>query len=157
MIVYILWLIGWTLAGIFKKDGGCGIANFIKQLSLVPNIYACIAGQLLLSNLYNYLLSLLWILFIYQSFSLPEFKISKQWRPGLSFCVTFSNSQHWKPNTSITELQGFLGTIVAYSAGDACGTFLSGIAKLNYTSCVVSWWATFSFLTLKNKQVLNYS
>ena len=57
-----------------------------------------------------------------------------------SICrVTFSNSQHWKPNTSITELQGFLGTIVAYSAGDACGTFLSGIAKLNYTSCVVSW------------------
>ena len=53
--------------------------------------------------------------------------------------VTFSNSQHWKPNTSITELQGFLGTIVAYSAGDVCGTFLSGIAKLNYTSCVVSW------------------
>ena len=53
--------------------------------------------------------------------------------------VTFSNSQHWMPNTSITELQGFLGTIVAYSAGDACGTFLSGIPKLNYTSCVVSW------------------
>ena len=52
--------------------------------------------------------------------------------------VTFSNGQHWKPNTSITELQGFLGTIVACSAGDACGTFLSGIAKLNYTSCVVS-------------------
>ena len=66
--------------------------------------------------------------------------------------VTFSNSQHWKPNTSITELQGFLGTIVAYSAGDVCGTFLSGIAKLNYTSCVVSWRTTFSFLTLKNKQ-----
>ena len=54
-------------------------------------------------------------------------------------CVTFANSQQWKPNTSITELQRFLGTIVAYSAGDACGTFLSGIAKLNYTSCVVSW------------------
>ena len=66
--------------------------------------------------------------------------------------VTFSNSQHWKPNTSITELQGFLGSIVAYSAGDACGTFLGGIAKLNYTSCVVSWRTTFSFLTLKNKQ-----
>ena len=56
-----------------------------------------------------------------------------------SICrVTFSNSQHWKPNFSITELQGFLGTIVAYSAGDVCGTFLSGIAKLNYASCVVS-------------------
>ena len=53
--------------------------------------------------------------------------------------VTFSNSQHWKPNTSIAELQGFLGSIVTNSAGDACGTFLSGIAKLNYTSCVVSW------------------
>ena len=53
--------------------------------------------------------------------------------------VTFSNSQHWKPNTSITELQGFLGSIVTNSAGDVCGTFLSGIAKLNYTSCVVSW------------------
>ena len=60
--------------------------------------------------------------------------------------VTFSNSQHWKPNTSITELQGFLGSIVAYSAGDACATFLGGIA------CVVSWRTTFSFLTLKNKQ-----
>ena len=53
-------------------------------------------------------------------------------------CVTFSNSQHWKPNSSITELQGFLETIVAYSAGDVCSTFLSGITKLNYTSCVVS-------------------
>ena len=42
--------------------------------------------------------------------------------------VTFCNSQHWKPNTSITELQGFLGSIVTNSAGDACGTFLSGIA-----------------------------
>ena len=71
--------------------------------------------------------------------------------------VTFSNSQHWKPNTSITELQGFLGSIVTNTAGDVCGTFLSGIAKLNYTSCVVSWRTTFSFLTLKNKQVLNYS
>ena len=30
------------------------------------------------------LLSLLWILFIYHNLSLPEFKISKQWRPGLS-------------------------------------------------------------------------
>ena len=30
------------------------------------------------------LLSLLWILFIYHHLSLPEFKISKQWRPGLS-------------------------------------------------------------------------
>ena len=57
-----------------------------------------------------------------------------------SICrVTFSNSQHWQPMASITELQGFLGSIVAYSAGDACSTFLSGIAKLNYTSCVVSW------------------
>ena len=71
--------------------------------------------------------------------------------------VTFSNSQHWKPNTSIKELQGFLGTIVTNTAGDVCGTFLSGIAKLNYTSWVVSWRTTFSFLTLKNKQVLNYS
>ena len=71
--------------------------------------------------------------------------------------VTFSNSQHWQPMASITKLQGFLGSIVAYSAGDVCGTFLSGIAKLNYTSCVVSWRTTFSFLTLKNKQVLNYS
>ena len=75
-----------------------------------------------------------------------------------SICrVTFSNSQLWKPNTSITELQGFLGSIVTNTAGDVCGTFLSGIAKLNYTSCVVSWRTTFSFLTLKNKQVLNYS
>ena len=72
-------------------------------------------------------------------------------------CVTFSNSQHWQPMASITELQGFLGSTVANSAGDVCGTFLSGIAKLNYTSCVVSWRTTFSFLTLKNKQVLNYS
>ena len=71
--------------------------------------------------------------------------------------VTFSNSQHWQPMASITELQGFLGSTVANSAGDVCGTFLSGIAKLNYTSCVVSWRTTFSFLTLKNKQVLNYS
>ena len=53
--------------------------------------------------------------------------------------VTFSNSQHRQPMASITELQGFLGSIVAYSAGDVCGTFLSGIAELNYTSCVVSW------------------
>ena len=53
-------------------------------------------------------------------------------------CVTFSNSQHWKPNFSITELQGFLGSTVVNSAGDACGTFLSGIAKLNYASCLVS-------------------
>ena len=30
------------------------------------------------------LLSLLWIIFIYHNLSLPEFKISKQWRPGLS-------------------------------------------------------------------------
>ena len=30
------------------------------------------------------LLSPLWVLFIYHSLSLPEFKISKQWRPGLS-------------------------------------------------------------------------
>ena len=52
--------------------------------------------------------------------------------------VTFFNSQHWQPMASITELQGFLGSIVAYSAGDVCGTFLSGIAKLNYTSGVVS-------------------
>ena len=52
--------------------------------------------------------------------------------------VTFSNSQHWKPMASITELQGFLGSIVTNTAGDVCGTFLSGIAKLNYTSCVVS-------------------
>ena len=43
-------------------------------------------------------------------------------------CVTFSNSQHWQPMASITELQGFLGSIVTNSAGDACGTFLSGIA-----------------------------
>ena len=53
--------------------------------------------------------------------------------------VTFSNSQHWQPMASITELQRFVGRTVANSAGDACGTFLSGIAKLNYTSCVVSW------------------
>ena len=85
MIVSELWLIRWTLVGIFKKDGGCGITNFIKQLSLAPNMYACIAGQLLPRNLYNYILSLLWILFIYHSFSLPEFKISKQSLPGLSF------------------------------------------------------------------------
>ena len=43
-------------------------------------------------------------------------------------CVTFSNSQHWQPMASITELQGFLGSIVTNSVGDACGTFLSGIA-----------------------------
>ena len=42
--------------------------------------------------------------------------------------VTFSNSQNWQPNTSIAELQGFLGSIVTNSVGDACGTFLSGIA-----------------------------
>ena len=65
---------------------------------------------------------------------------------------TFCNSQHWQPVTSITDLQRFLGSTVANSAGDACGTFLSGIAKLNYTSCVVSWRTTFSFLTLKNNQ-----
>ena len=53
-------------------------------------------------------------------------------------CVTFSNSQHWQPMASITELQGFLGSTVANSAGDARGTFLSGIAKLNYAPCVVS-------------------
>ena len=45
-------------------------------------------------------------------------------------CNLFDN-QHWQPMASITELQRFLGRIVAYSAGDACGTFLSGIAKLN--------------------------
>ena len=65
---------------------------------------------------------------------------------------TFCNSQHWQPVTSITELQRFLGSTVANSAGDACGTFLSGIANLNYTSYVVSWRTTFSFLTLKNNQ-----
>ena len=65
---------------------------------------------------------------------------------------TFCNSQHWQPVTSITELQRFLGSTVANSAGDVGGTFLSGIAKLNYTSCVVSWRTTFSFLTLKNNQ-----
>ena len=53
--------------------------------------------------------------------------------------ITFSNSQHRQPMGSITELQRFLGSTVANSAGDVCGTFLSGIAKLNYTSCVVSW------------------
>ena len=58
---------------------------------------------------------------------------------GSNCRVTFSNSQHWQPMASITELQRFLGSILAYSAGDVCGTFLSGIAKLNYTSCVVSW------------------
>ena len=71
--------------------------------------------------------------------------------------VTFSNSQHRQPMASITELQRFLGSTVANSAGDVCVTFLRCIAKLNYTSCVVSWRTTFSFLTLKNKQVLNYS
>ena len=34
-------------------------------------------------------------------------------------CVTFSNSQHWQPMASITELQGFLGSTVANSTGDA--------------------------------------
>ena len=29
--------------------------------------------------------------------------------------VTFSNSQHWQPMASITELQGFLGSTVANS------------------------------------------
>ena len=33
--------------------------------------------------------------------------------------VTFSNSQHWQPMASITELQGFLGSTVANSTGDA--------------------------------------
>ena len=65
------------------KDGGRYITSFKTQLSLAPNIYACIAGQLLPSILYNHL-SLLWIIFIYPNLSLPEFKISKQWRPGLS-------------------------------------------------------------------------
>ena len=72
-------------------------------------------------------------------------------------CVTFSNRQHWQPMASITELQGFLRSIVTNSAGDAWGTFLSGIAKPDYAPCVVSCWTTFTFLTLKNKQVLNYS
>ena len=54
------------------------------------------------------------------------------------YLVTFCNNQHWQPTASITELQRFLGSIVAKSAGDACGTFLSGIANLNYTSYVVS-------------------
>ena len=33
--------------------------------------------------------------------------------------VTFSNSQQWQPMASITELQGFLGSTVANSTGDA--------------------------------------
>ena len=36
------------------KDGGRDITNFKKQLSLSPNMYARIAGQLLPSILYNY-------------------------------------------------------------------------------------------------------
>ena len=34
--------------------GGRGSKNFVKQLSLAPNIYACVTGQLLLSIFYNY-------------------------------------------------------------------------------------------------------
>ena len=37
------------------------------------------------------------------------------------YLVTFCNNQHWQPIASITELQRFLGSIVAKSAGDACG------------------------------------
>ena len=37
------------------------------------------------------------------------------------YLVTFCNNQHWQPIASITELQQFLGSIVAKSAGDACG------------------------------------
>ena len=116
------------------------IANFKKQLSLAPNIYACTAGHVLPSILYNHYYSphsLMGSIYLSQ-FKLTRIQNIQAMAAGSIRCVTFSNSQHWKPNTSITELQGFLGTIVAYSAGDACGTFLSGIAKLNYTSCVVS-------------------
>ena len=68
------------------KDGVPSITNFKKQLSLALNMYACIADQLLPSIFYNHHYSpqYQWVFFIYHSLILPEFKISKQWRPGLS-------------------------------------------------------------------------
>ena len=56
------------------KDGGRDITSFKTQLSLAPNIYACIAGQLLPSILYNHHYSPQSLM---DSFYLSQFKLTR--------------------------------------------------------------------------------
>ena len=68
------------------KDGGRDIRTLKRDFHSPPICTPALpAGYFpAFSTTIITLLSLLWVLLIYHSLSLPEFKISKQWRPGLS-------------------------------------------------------------------------